>query len=146
MKTKILTKLISVVCAAAIATSCTAMSVGAVPPKGQTETKAQVNWKEICDIAKGLLDRAEALKMSNASVEECSNLADDIANFAQRAEIGDIVSGIQNKGDWIAILSFLIIVDVPLRDEENLDMRKVGIRMATTFLPDIIALIEQHMQ
>ncbi len=141
MKRKILTKLISVVCALALTTSCVSVSVGAVP----IETKAQVNWKEIRNIVKGLLDRAEALKMSNASVEECSNLADGIANFAQRKEFGDIVSGIQNKGDWIATLSFFIIVDFSLRDEEDVAVRKVGIRMATTFLPDIIELIEQHM-
>ena len=84
MKTKMMKKLISLACAAAMATSCTAMSVGAVP----IAAMSQEDWEEGRNRARNLLNRANELIKQTRDVknygycsDKCQKLADELEAF-----------------------------------------------------------------
>ena len=76
MKTKILTKLISVVCAAAISTSCVFMSVGAAPA-----VIVQADWKQGFYKATELRNLVHIVEDNGFSFDDCADLANELKEF-----------------------------------------------------------------
>ena len=92
MKTKIMKKLISVVCALAIATSCVSVSVGAVPV-----TTAQVDWAKGYNRASELVEHADEVRSNGHLVSESNALADAIEEFLNGAEYNTLFSEISDE-------------------------------------------------
>ena len=147
MKRKILTKLISAVCAAAIATSCTAMSVGAVPPKGQDEqaeqTKPGIDWTQSRDRAKELLSRAQELRAAGGDMSAFQAFAGDFNKFFSSDQCieGLLASNsisIYEVGMSVSIVSSFLKSD-------SLEKRQNAAYMAADDLANILKLIEEHI-
>lgn len=142
MKTKMMKKLISAVCAAAMATSCTVMSVGAVPPKGQTEQEEIiVNWGQEREVLKGFIETAKQIKDTGFAVNDCNVLANDVENFLNGAACHKITEDTNDELGQLAIFGgFTLHVD-QLRSDD-LEVRKNGIQGIIDFIPMIIELIQ----
>ena len=138
MKTKMMKKLISVVCAAALTTSCSAMSVGAVPIQ-----ISQADWEQGYAIAYALSERAEEVGGLGYDVDDCTNLADEIEEFLNGTAYTALLSEISENTKADFLREFYNVLD-DLRSEE-LEQRERGIIGACNQLPHILNLIEEHI-
>ena len=77
MKNKMLKKLISIVFAAAMATSCVSMSVGAAPAVVITAA----DWEQGYNRAKDLNDLAHHVYNNGYSFDDCLDLANQLEDF-----------------------------------------------------------------
>ena len=149
MKTKILTKLISAVCVAALTTSCAVISVGAVPPKGQTEQTA-IDWKQEIVYLNNLIYTAEQVKNNGYTADECSDLVNDSINFLNGAACNKITEDIENieglydrEDTLTSICCPLGVYNIALKSNE-LQMRKLGVNGLINISSAIIKLIENN--
>ena len=125
MKTKMTKKLISIVCALTMVTSCISISVEAVPKGEATEqlaTEQEINWEKELEDIRELLDVAKTVKNENCLVEDCQSLADRIYNFMGRDE-------------YEALLELVHSVDDKILDEEEVS------RLSLTLMP-VLAVTE----
>ena len=144
MKRKMLTKLISAVCAALVATSCAVMSVGAVPPKRQAEQEEIiVNWGQERELLEGLIETAKQIKDTGFAVNDCNVLANNVKNFLDSDACHQIVEDTDDVIERIAIYSGVVICGDQL-GSNDLEIRKKCIQGIIDFIPMIIDLIGQR--
>ena len=138
MRRRMLTKLISIVCAAALATSCAAMSVGAVPIQ-----ISQADWVQGHDIANALLERAEEVGGYGCVFEDCIDLADEIEEFLNGTAYNALFSEISDETKVDFLEGFYNVLD-SLRSDD-LKTRKIGIGAADNYLSHVLDLMEEHI-
>ncbi len=137
MKTKIMKKLISVVCALAIATSCVSVSVGAVPV-----TTAQVDWAKGYNRASELVEHADEVRSNGHLVSESNALADAIEEFLNGAEYNTIFSEISDEKKDDLVKKFDSALD-DLRSND-VEKRQWGIYTSIVSLVSVVELMEPH--
>ena len=138
MKTKMMKKLISVVCAAALTTSCSAMSVGAVPIQ-----ISQADWEQGYAISNALLKCAEEVAVWGCVFDQCTDLADEIEEFLNGTAYTALLSEISENTKADFLREFYDILD-DLRSEE-LERRERGTTEAFDNLHAVSDLIEEHI-
>ena len=137
MKTKIMKKLISVVCALAIATSCVSVSVGAVPV-----TTAQVDWAKGYNRASELVEHADEVRSNGHLVSESNALADAIEEFLNGAEYNTLFSEISDEKKDDLVKKFDSALD-DLRSND-VEKRQWGIYTSIVSLVSVVELMEPH--
>ncbi len=156
MKRKMLTKLISAVCAVALTTSCTAMSVGAVPKGEATEqmaTEQEINWEKELEDIRELLDVAKTVKNANCPVEDCQSLADRIYNFMGRDEykaLLELVHSVDDKildEEEVSRLSLALMPELAVTElrSDKVQERRYGSSRAIDYFNCIIKIIENGL-
>ncbi len=138
MKRNLLTKLISAVCAAALTTSCTAMSVGAVPIQ-----ISQTDWEQGYSRAYELVGRAHEVADHDNPLHECDALASDLEEFFNGVICNVVISETNYEKQADFLNKFACILNNI--GEINLEQRFLGVGCAINCLYDIADLIEQHM-
>ena len=133
MKRKILTKLISIVCALAMATSCAAMSVGVM----SVAASEIINWAQQRDTANALADRARGVFDNGSPLDDCRALADDIEAFSHRNAYHILVENGLYEDGIIYILEHL--------RSDDLSQRELGLGYAIDHFSDIAEFSENHI-
>ncbi len=142
MKTRMLTKLISVVCVLALTTSCMAMAVGASPPIEQAK---QTNWEEELDVALELINDLKGLRESGYKLEDCESLVDRIEDFFKGTACKKTVSEMENKGEKIILKGDIELALKELR-ANSIEKRIHGFGYVVDYLYDISEMLAQHIQ
>ena len=127
-------KLISVVCALAMATSCAAMSVGVM----SVAASEIINWTQERNRANLLSDHARVVFGNGSSLYDCRALADDIEAFSHRNAYHTLVQNDGLYGDGI-----LYILE-HLRSDD-LNQRESGLGYAIDHFSDIAEFSENHI-
>lgn len=140
MKIKMLKRMISIVFAVAMATSCVAMSVGAAP---EPAIIAQIDWAQGYDRAVELNDLAHDIDDNGTDFDACSALADELEEFFNEVvcavAVYDSQSAYKNTfaGNVNYVLNHLRSVDV--------EQRSLGVGAAIDNLYDIADCIQAKM-
>lgn len=144
-------KLISIVCALTMATSCISMSVGAVPKGAVTEQ--EINWEKELEDVRELLDVAKTVKNENCLVEDCQFLADRINNFMGRDEYEALLELVHSVDDKILdeeevsrlSLTLMPVLAVQELKADKLQERRYGSSRAIDYFNCIIKIIESGL-
>lgn len=153
MKTKIVKKLISIVCAATMATSCVSMSVGAVPKDEATEqaaTEQAVNWKQEVELLKELINVAESVKNKDCVVGDCESLVDQIHDFMNRDGYKAFLEFVHSSDDTLvkgAATSLFLMPAVAMTELKSGDkqQRRYGSSTAIDYFNLVIEIIESGL-
>ena len=138
MKTKMMKKLISVVCAAAMATSCAAISVGAAPI-----VISQADWIQGYSRAIDLNYLVHSVGDNGHSFNECADLADKLEEFFNGAVCTEAVYGSQDlhQNDFAGNVNYVL---THLRSHD-IEQRRLGTGAAVDNLHDIAVCIGTHI-
>lgn len=135
MKTKMFKKIIAVVCAATMATSFSAMSVGAL-------RIIPVNWAQSYNAATNFVDRACGVTQNQCGLQDCVALADDLEAFFNGPACHVILRDV-DPGRRAVLLDGFRYILTNLRSHD-LEQRRLGAYYSIDFVSDLEELIEQH--
>lgn len=139
MDTKIFKKLIAAVCAATMATSCAAMSVGAAPA---IILQAE-DWAQGYNRAMELNDLVHDVSANGCDFDACSALADELEEFFNGMLCTVAVYGSQSVYKD-AFAGNIVYILTNLRSPD-LGQRQLGTGAAIDNLHDVAELIEGNM-